>query len=327
MTITPGFLVADIGGTNARFALAEADASGRPRLRAVRELRAAAYPTLAAAARDYLAQSGQHAVRRGVFAVASPVTGDDIKITNNPWAFSIRALQTELDLDSLQLINDFAAVAHAVPHLSREDVVAIGGDGEALASERRDGHYVVLGPGTGLGVGGLMLRHGEPLVIETEGGHVGFTPATPYELRLLEALWRDYPRVSAERLLSGQGLLNLYRAVCAVEGEAPELTTPEQISMQAAAMPDGLCARCVALFCELLGGFAGDAVLMHGAWDGVYLAGGITQKLLTWLQRGALRSRFEAKGRFEPLLKRVAVLAITHPQAGLLGAVARGLLT
>jgi len=329
MTTPSGFLVADIGGTNARFALAGRDASGRPELRAIRELRAAAYPTLAAAARDYLAQSGATDVHRGVFAVASPVTGDAIKITNNPWAFSTRALQAELGLDALLLINDFAAIAHAVPHLHREDVVAIGGGAghAALASERRDGHYVMLGPGTGLGVGGLMLRDGEPLVLETEGGHVGFAPTTPYELRLLEALWREHPRVSAERLLSGQGLLNLYRAICAVEGQTPELTAPEQVSEQAAAMPDGLCARCIALFCELLGGFAGDAVLMHGAWDGVYLAGGITQKLLASLQRGGFRSRFEAKGRFEPLLKRVPVLAIAHPQPGLLGAAARGLLT
>lgn len=320
------FLVADIGGTNARFALASIDGQGRPVLDAVRELHAADYPTLASAAQRYLADIRAPAVRSAVFAVASPVTGDDIKMTNSPWSFSVRALRTALGLDALQLINDFAALSHAVPHLRRDEVVAIGAEVAELASERRDGHYAVLGPGTGLGVGRLMLRDAAPLVLETEGGHAGFAPGTAYELRLLEVLWRDYPRVSAERLLSGQGLVNLYRAICAVEGETAAALTPAQVSEQAAARPDGICARSVELFCELLGAFAGDAVLMHGAWDGVYLAGGITQKLLPWIQRGGFRARFEFKGRFDTLLKRVPVLAITHPHAGLLGAAARGLL-
>lgn len=321
------FLVADIGGTNARFALANVDGQGRPLLDAVRELHAADYPTLASAAQHYLADVRARAVRSAVFAVASPVTGDEIKMTNSPWSFSARALRTALGLDALQLINDFAAVSHAVPHLRRDEVVAIGAETAVLASERRDGHYAVLGPGTGLGVGRLMLRDAQPLVLETEGGHVGFAPSNAYELRLLEVLWRDYPRVSAERLLSGQGLANLYRAICVVEGAALANLTPAQISEQASARPESLCARSVELFCELFGAFAGDAVLMHGAWDGVYLAGGVTQKLLPWIQRGGFRARFESKGRFDALLKRVPVLAITHPQAGLLGAAARGLLT
>lgn len=320
------FLVADIGGTNARFALASADAKRRPVLDAVRELHAADYATLASAARHYLEEVGTPAVRSAVFAVASPVTGDAIKMTNSPWSFSVRALKDELALDALQLINDFAAVSHAVPHLRRDDVIAIGTPPAALACDRRDGHYVVLGPGTGLGVGRLMLRDAVPFVLETEGGHVGFAPTNAYELKLLETLWRDYPRVSAERLLSGSGLVNLYRAICAVEGEPVVDLTPAQISEMASARAGSVCARSVELFCELLGAFAGDAVLMHGAWDGVYLAGGITQKLLPWLQRGDFRARFEFKGRFDTLLKHVPVLAITHPHAGLLGAAARGLL-
>ncbi|NGY06805.1 glucokinase [Solimonas terrae] len=320
------FLVADIGGTNARFAIADADGQGRPTLAAIRELRASEYPTLAAAAGDYLASLGTERPRTGVFAVASPVTSDAIRFTNSPWSFSVRALQTELALEALVLINDFAAVAHAVANLRRDDVRAIGVDTTTLAGDGGDGHYVVLGPGTGLGVGALARRGGVSIVIETEGGHVGFAPGNAYELKLLEALWRDHPRISAERLLSGQGLLNLYRAVCAVDGEPASVDTPEQISRQAAAAPESACGRSVALFCELLGAFAGDAVLMHGAWGGVYLAGGITQKLLPWIERGGFRGRFESKGRFETLMKRVPVLAITHPQPGLLGAAARGLL-
>src|SRR3546814_6311877 len=136
-----------------------------------------------------------------------------------------------------------------------------------------------------------MLRCATSLVFKTEGGHGCFAPTTAYELRLLEGLWRDYPRGSAERLLSGHGLVNLYRAICVVEGKAVLDLTPAQISELASTQPESLCARSVELFCELLGAFAGDTVLMHGSWDGVYLAGGVTQKLLPWIQRSGFRTR------------------------------------
>ena len=312
------FLVADIGGTNARFALATIDGEQRPVLSEIRELHGADYATLADAARHYL-QLSKATVEEAVFAVASPVTGDLIKITNNPWTFSVQALRAELGLRALKLINDFAAIGFAVPHLGPNDVRAIGFMPERLARDRSDGHYSVLGPGTGLGVGRVLLRHGEAIIIETEGGHVGFAPANAYELKVLEVVMRKFPRVSAERLLCGPGLLNLYHAVGEIEGLRCDAETPAQVSEQANAQPDGLAGRTVALFCELLGCFAGDTVLAHGAWDGVYLAGGITQKLLPWLERGGLRQRFEQKGRFEPLLKGIPTLAITHPHVGLLG--------
>ncbi|MFT4045399.1 MAG: glucokinase [Solimonas sp.] len=315
------FLVADIGGTNARFALATIDGQHRPALDRIRELPAADYASLGDAARHYLRLSGA-AVEEAVFAVASPVTGDSIKITNNPWTFSAQALRAELGLRALKLINDFAAIGYAVSHLGPGDVRAIGFMPERLARDRADGHYSVLGPGTGLGVGRVLLRKGEPIIIETEGGHVGFAPGNPYELRILEAVMRKFPRVSAERLLCGPGLLNLYHAVGEIEGLTGDADTPAQVSEQANARPDGLAGRTVALFCELLGSFAGDTVLAHGAWDGVYLAGGITQRLLPWLEHGALRQRFERKGRFESLLKTIPTLAITHPHVGLLGAAA-----
>jgi glucokinase len=315
------FLVADIGGTNARFALATIDEQRRPILAQIEELRGADYATLGDAARHYLKLSGA-TVEEAVLAVASPVTGDQIKITNNPWSFSVQALRAELGLRALKLINDFAAIGYAVPHLGRDDVRPIGFMPERLARDRSDGHYSVLGPGTGLGVGRVLLRSGEAIIIETEGGHVGFAPGNPYELKILEAVFRRFPRVSAERLLSGPGLLNLYHALADVEGLPCPAETPAQISEQANAAPDGLEGRAVTLFCELLGSFAGDTVLTHGAWDGVYLAGGITQKLLPWFERGALRARFEHKGRFEPLLQGVPMLAITHPHVGLLGSAA-----
>ncbi|WP_028079314.1 glucokinase [Solimonas soli] len=314
-------LVADIGGTNARFALATADERRRPVLEQILELRGADYATLGDAARHYLQTSGA-TVEEAVFAVASPVTGDQIKITNNPWSFSVQALRAELRLHALWLINDFAAIGYAISHLGPEDVRPIGAMPERLARDRTDGHYSVLGPGTGLGVGRVLLRHGEAIILETEGGHVGFAPGNTYELKVLERLLRQYSRVSAERLLCGPGLLNLYRAVGEIEGLRCDAETPAQVSEQANAQPDGLAGRTVALFCELLGCFAGDTVLTHGAWDGVYLAGGITLKLLPWLERGGLRRRFEQKGRFEALLSGIPTLAITHPHVGLLGSAA-----
>ncbi|NKF22485.1 glucokinase [Solimonas marina] len=315
-------LVADIGGTNARFALASPGA-GRLELMAIEELQAAAFPTLADAARDYLSRRAEGSVAQAVFAVASPVTGDRIKITNNPWEFSVASLRDALALQVLDVINDFVAVAAAVPQLERADVQPLGCEAPALAREHTDGHFSVLGPGTGLGVAQLVLQGGRSIVLGTEGGHVSFAPTRPEHVELLKVLWREWPRVSAERLLSGAGLVALYRAVCVVAGWPADELTPAEVSARDAQGDDEAAARAVTLFCELLGAFAGDTALMQGGWGGVYLAGGITQKLLARIEASAFREHFEDKGRFRPLLRTVPTLAITHPHVGLLGAAAR----
>jgi glucokinase len=317
-------LVADIGGTNARFALSMAEADGCPGLHAVREYDVARFGSLAEAAAHYLAEMATPP-QRAVIAVASAVTGDEIKITNNAWSFSIPALQRQLGLEQVQVINDFAAVGLAIPHLRPEQLRRIG---EAAPPPGRRGaqHLAALGPGTGLGVCRLLRQDGRTLVLETEGGHIGFAPADSYELAILQHLLQRYPRVSFERLVSGPGLCNLYEAVCAVEGIAREAGTPEQIAARALQEgPQGACRRSVERFCAILGSFAGDVALVHGAWDGVYLGGGLTLRLLPWIERGDFRRRFEAKGRFQPLLQNVPTWAITHGQAGLLGASARAL--
>lgn len=185
-------------------------------------------------------------------------------------------------------------------------------------------HYAVLGPGTGLGVGRLMQRGSETIVIETEGGHVNFAPADACEIEILRVLLQKFSRVSAERLISGPGLVNLYSALCEIEGANAEHDTPTAITAAAVDTPDSLSGRCVERFCAMFGSFAGDIVLAHGAWDGVYLAGGITPRLLPWFENGSFRARFESKGRFESLLRSIPVHAITHPHVGLLGAAARG---
>jgi glucokinase len=311
-------LVADIGGTNARFALAASDGEGGLVLDSVHEFTVAQFGSLAQAALHYLAQIEAPKPRRSVIAVATAIIGDQVNLTNNPWSFSIRALQRELELDQIRVINDIGAIAMAIPHLARPQLEPIGEAAPPAASDRADRHYAVLGAGTGLGVCRLLLRQGHAMVIESEGGHVAFAPGNDYEIAILQCLMKRHARVSVERLVSGPGLQNLYGAVCAVEGTAESANTPEAIT--AAAGSDAACRRALEVFCSILGSFAGDVALMYGAWDGVYLGGGLTATLLSWICRSQFRQRFESKGRFSPLMRTVPTFAITHAQPGLLGA-------
>lgn len=312
-------LVADIGGTNARFALATSGAEGRPQIQSVHEFAVTQFSSLAEAMVQYLALLGAPPPQRAVIAVASPITGDEIQLSNNPWSFSIRALQRQVGLVGIRVINDFAAIGMAIPHLGLEDLRAVGGVSADAAPTGMDRHYAVLGPGTGLGVCRVVLQQGRPLVMETEGGHIGFAPGDAYEIAVLRHLSQRYPRVSVERLLSGPGLQNLHEAVCAIEGWTCCASVPEEITA-CAQRGDAACARAVELFCSILGGFAGDVALLHGAWHGLYLGGGMTARLLPWILGGAFRRRFEDKGRFHALMQAIPTHAIIHPQAGLLGA-------
>lgn len=319
---TSAVLVADIGGTNARFALARRGDAGRPELQHVQQAATADFASLHDAAAAYLKQTGAQP-QRAVFAVASAVTGDAIKITNNPWSFSITRLAADLGLQ-LQVINDFTAMARVLPVLAAGDLQAIGGvASRAAVGERRC--YAVVGPGTGLGVGGVIVENGRGVVIQSEGGHLGFAPGNDYEIELLKALLPRFGRVSAERLVSGTGLVNLHDAVRAVAGLPEQMLTPEQISEAAAADADGICAKTLTVFAELLGAFAGDVALVFGAWDGVFLPGGVTQKLLPWISAGGFRRRFEEKGRHSAILQKIPTQVITHPQAGLLGTAVQAL--
>jgi len=313
-------LVADVGGTHVRFALAEADPAGRPLLVSVREFAVLQFGSLAQAAAHYLAGLGAAGPRRSVLAVASAITGDQVSITNNAWSFSIAALRETLGLDQIHVINDLAAVGMAVPHLEPGELAPIGNASVRAVTDGADRHYAVLGPGTGLGVCRLMLRHGRAAVIESEGGHIAFAPGNDYEIAILRYVMKRHARVSVERLVSGPGLQNLYAAVCAIEGTAATIDTPEGITAGACVGTDAACARTVELFCAILGSFAGDVALMYGAWDGVYLVGALTRTLLPWICQGGLRQRFESKGRFSSLMQTIPTFAIAHAQPGLLGA-------
>ena len=313
-------LLADIGGTNARFALADCDAAAPLLDDSVREYAVADFPSLADAARHYLDQTGAKA-QHGVFAVAGRVDGDEARITNHPWVISLARTRDALGFKDLKLVNDFAAQAMAVSLLTPTDVVVIGGAQWSPAPLSAPRTYAVIGPGTGLGVGGLVIRDGRRYPLETEGGHVSFPPGTPEEIEILEHLSAQFGRVSNERLICGPGLVNIHRALSEIAGEDPGPLQPADVTALAAA-GDLRCMRTLDVFCAVFGAIAGDLVLTTGAWDGVFLTGGLVPKLLTHLQHSGFRQRFEHKGRFSAAMARTPTLAIMHPRPGLLGAAA-----
>ena len=313
-------LIADIGGTNARFALADPHATVPLLDDSVREFAVAEFPSLADAARHYLEQVGAQA-SRGVFAVAGRVDGDEARITNHPWVISRSRTSDMLGFEQVHLLNDFAAQAMAISLYRPEDLVQIGGAGWTPGRPGEPRTYAVLGPGTGLGVGGLVVRDGRCYPLETEGGHVSFPPGTPEEIRILEILSAQFGRVSNERLVCGPGLVNIHRALCEIAGVDPGLPEPRDITARAA-QGDALGMRAVDVFCAVFGAIAGDLVLTLGAWDGVFLTGGVVPKMLDSLRHSGFRQRFEYKGRFSPNMARVPSLAVVHPRAGLLGAAA-----
>jgi glucokinase len=312
-------LLADIGGTNARFALAD-PAAPMPLLGdSIRGYAVEAFGSLAEAARHYLDATDAKATS-GVFAVAGRVDGDIVRMTNHPWVVSRERVRQALGLDEVTLVNDFVAQSMAVRLLGEDDVVAIGAPGRAPPGGASR-TCAVLGPGTGLGIGALLVRDGHCFALATEGGHASFAPGTPEEIAILGRLSAYYGRVSNERLVSGAGLVNLHRALSEIAGLDPGPMQPADITARAAG-GDRRCMRAIDVFCAVFGAIAGDLVLTLGAWDGVFLSGGLVPVLLPQLQHSGFRQRFEGKGRYAPAMARVPTLAVLHPQPGLLGTAA-----
>lgn len=312
-------LLADIGGTNARFALADPGAAMPLLDDSIRGFPVDAFGSLADAGRHYLEETGARP-SRAVFAVAGRVDGDIARMTNHPWVVSSERAREALELDSVDLVNDFVAQSMAVELLGGGDTRALGAPAR-IAADGTNRTFAVIGPGTGLGVGALVIRDGRAWPLATEGGHAGFAPGTPEEIAILERLSTDYGRVSNERIVSGSGLVNLHRAISQIAGLDPGPMQPEDVTAGASA-GDHRCMRAVDVFCAAFGAIAGDLVLTMGAWDGVYLSGGIVPPLLPALQHSGFRQRFEGKGRYAPVMARVPTIAVTHPQPGLLGAAA-----
>jgi glucokinase len=314
-------LLADIGGTNARFALADPAAAVPLLADSVRHFAVADFATLADAAVHYLDQAGLHddVPATAVFALAGRVEGDRARITNSPWEIAASDARAALGVREVRLVNDFAAQAFGATLLGPGDIVSLGGG--AMHATPGNRTLAVLGPGTGLGVSTLIERGGVRTALETEGGHVAFAPTTEEEVALLARLSARFGRVSNERVLSGAGLVNLHVALAELYGTDIVPMRPEDITA-GARNGDARCARAVRHFCQILGAVAGDLVLTLGAWDGVYLTGGLVPRLLDALAASAFRARFEAKGPFAAAMASVPVHAVVHPHPGLLGAAA-----
>ncbi len=318
-------LVADIGGTNARFALTDLQAQ-TPVITQEKSLPAAQFASLQHAAEHYLSDV-QIKPKYAAIAVASPVSGDEIRLTNRAWSFSQRELQAALKLDKLTVLNDFGAVAHAVAAFTEADRTVLYGDPNAELA----GPISVIGPGTGLGVALLVGGHRRSAeqmrewhVVETEGGHISYAPLGEEEHAIERWFTARFGRTSNERLLSGAGLSHIDAALSGADHpslQAAHLPLREAADIVAAAL-DGhdLAARkTLARFCAVLGSVAGDTALIHGART-VVIAGGIVPRFIPFLRTSAFRERFLAKGRFAAYLESVAIHIVTHPHPGLLGA-------
>jgi glucokinase len=322
MSVSSPTLLADLGGTNVRFALADVERAQPLLADSVRRYRVRDFATLADTIGQYFADTGLVAQNAIIAAAGRIADGETVQITNNPWAVAARALQAKLGMASVRLVNDFAAQSMAVALLQPEHLKAVGT--LPLPQLHATGHqtFVVMGPGTGLGVGGLLLREGHCSVLESEGGHAGFAAHNREDIEILHRLNERFGRVSNERLICGNGLVNLYQALADIAGEPAQPYTPEDITARAGAGTDPLCVRSVETLAGIFGSVAGDLVLTLGGWDGVFLTGGLLPILLPWLQRGSFRQRFEAKGRFSNTMAQVPTVAVLHPEPGLLGAAA-----
>lgn len=307
-------LVGDIGGTNARFALVR---PGTVELEFVQTLQCSDYANIDLACQAYFDQVGVTGVERACLAFACPVQGEEIKMTNNHWRFIRSDLAGQLGLKQLKLVNDFTAMALGMLHISDEEKVQLGG-GESFEGAAR----LVIGPGTGLGVSGLVKANDDWIPLSTEGGHISFAPADEVEVDLWRALVVRFGRVSVERILCGQGLLNLYQIMSAQQGSKPSCKSPAEVSMAAVGGSDHTAVEALSRFCRILGGVAGDNVLTLGARGGVYLCGGILPKVRDFFIQSDFRNAFDEKGRFDDYMQKVPVWLCTAENPGLLGAAA-----
>ncbi len=305
-------LVADIGGTNARFALIEAPGAAPSHIRV---LACADFAGPEAAVHAYLAAEGVSTPRAAAFGIANPVTGDRVAMTNHHWAFSVDALRTTLGLDRLLLVNDFTALALSLPHLAAVELEQVG-DGEARPGQA----IALLGAGTGLGISGLVPAGDALVPLQGEGGHVSLPASTPREANLIALLAERYGHVSAERVLSGPGLMALHDALRRLDGLPARELDSATISARGLAGQCPVCTETLHLFCALLGTVAGDLALTLGARGGVFVGGGIVPRLGEFFARSAFRERFLAKGRFRSYLETIPTRVIRAPYAALTGA-------
>lgn len=306
-------LVADIGGTNARFAVADL---GTLELSDIHRVRCAEHPTLEDALCDYVKRLKQPPTQASI-AVAGPVSAADFKLTNSTWLLSRSTLRRKAGLERVHVLNDFEALALCLPYLAGAELHQIGGEAPAEHATK-----AVLGPGTGLGVAGLAWSGERWVALAGEGGHMTLGAGNERQLALLERIRKGRDHLSAERVLSGPGLAELYQAVAAAQGLTPAALEPNDVLTLGSSGEDEVAAEALDLFVTWLGGFAGDAALLLGARGGVYLGGGIAPKMLAKLSAGEFRRAFEDKGRMGVYLAPIPVYVIAADFAALKGAAA-----
>jgi glucokinase len=304
-------LVGDIGGTNARFALV-AGGSRQPQQEQV--MRCAEFDGLEQAIRRYLADHGDPGIREAALDVATGITGDFVQLTNGPWGFSIEKTRQALALDRLHVINDFTALALSVATLQPHELRQVGG-GKPIAETA----IAVIGPGTGLGVSGLLHAGERWIALQGEGGHTAVSPTTEREIEVLRWLMQRFEHVSTERVVSGMGLVNLYRAICALDHTTAQALTPAQITEVALAGKEVHCREALDMFCAILGAAAANLVVTLGAREGCYIGGGIVPRLGEYFARSPFRARFEHKGRFSTYVAAVPTYVILADTPALRG--------
>ena len=313
---TPTILIADIGGTNARFALAD---SSTQQFTQTQTLQASEFERLTDAINTYLNSQDISDIQGICLAVAGPIKNEAVVFTNSHWQVNCADLRTQYGIEFAQLLNDWEAIAHSLSHLASDDLSEIGGAWENLAKE--DYTLGALGPGSGLGTSGLVHRSGHSSPIIAEGGHAGFAPENRLQVEILDYLHRKFDdRVSRERLLSGPGIVNIYEALCEINKQDNAGIGASDIANQAFNHNDQVCQQTLEVFFEILGQVAGDIALTLGAYQGMFIGGGICQRYPEQLARSNFRRAFENKGRYKYLMKDIPTRLITHNNPGLLGA-------
>ncbi len=311
-------VTADIGGTHARFALADIDGGKVVHLGEPVTLKCAEHASLQTAWEAFGEAIGTPLPRAAAIALATPIVGDVLKMTNNPWVIRPALINERLNVDDWVLVNDFAAVGHAVQNCAGDQFTHLCGP-DGLLPET--GMISVIGPGTGLGVAQLFRTSSDYHVIATEGGHVDYAPLDSIEDSVLARLRKQFTRVSAERVVAGPGIVAIYEALAALEGRAVASEDDKTIWGRALDGSDSLASAAFDRYCLALGAVSGDLALAHGA-SAVVIAGGLGARIAHRLIESGFDQRFVAKGRFQHLMETIPVKLITHPQPGLFGAAA-----
>ncbi|PXX43743.1 glucokinase [Undibacterium pigrum] len=306
-------LLADIGATHARFTLESSPGV----FESVKVLKCDEYTDIIALLRAYLSTVPASKVHHAAFALANPIDGDRVRMTNRDWAFSIEDVRREFGLYTLLIVNDFTALAMSLPGLQAKDLMQVGGGTPVPKSV-----IGVLGPGTGLGVSGLIPTSDGFVTLGSEGGHVNFAPVDEREYAILQFAWKEWPHVSTERLISGPGMELIYRALADRNNKKVKALPAQDImrgALKTEAEADALCLETLECFCGMLGSFSANLAVTLGAFGGIYIGGGIVPLMGDYFATSAFRTRFEAKGRFTSYLAQIPTFVITTPNPAFYG--------